>query len=99
MRRTALSASCLPLTLPLGLWSPSYLFQGDSIVILPHMLDLPKVPTFLFLILTSMAVSVGAFTFIERVRVASLNAERWVQLPTWHLRQMVTEEAGTAVRG
>ena len=103
VRRVALIAGCLSLTLPLGfewlgLWAPSYLFQGDSIVILPHMLDLPKVPAFIFLLLTSMAVSVSAFTFIERVRVASLNAERRVQLQTWHLRQMIPEEAGTAVR-
>ena len=58
------------------------------------MLELPKVPAFLFLLLTSMAVSVSAFTFIERVRVASLNAERRVQLQTWQLRQMVPDEAG-----
>lgn len=99
VRRVALISGCLSLTLPLGLewlglWSPSYLFQGDSIVILPHMLELPKVPAFLFLLLTSMAVSVSAFTFIERVRVASLNAERRVQLQTWQLRQMVPDEAG-----
>lgn len=103
VRRAALIAGCLSIALPLALewldlWSASYVFQDGAIVIKPHMLGFPKVQTSLFLLLSSMAVAGSAFTFIERVRVESMNAERRVQLQTWHLHQMIPQEAGSAVQ-
>jgi eukaryotic-like serine/threonine-protein kinase len=93
-----ISAVVVPVTLEwLGVLPPSYAFEGNTIIVLPGLLDLPPqaTPIALFLVAVTL-IATPAFLF-GRMRDAHLAAERRLRLVAWQLQQAVPERARTAL--
>jgi serine/threonine-protein kinase len=90
-------ASCASFMVPLalelaGVISPTFVFEGGRLVILPMALDLPATPSLvLFAVSSVMAVFLGA-VIMGHVRDRLADAESRVFMYAWHLREMVPAE-------
>jgi serine/threonine-protein kinase len=90
------SAVLVPLLLEwLGVLSPSYLFEGGRMVIVPHLNDLPAVPSLVVVATISVGIIINSALFLSRVRATLNQAEERLHLNAWQLRQLVP--AGTSV--
>ena len=71
----------------------SYAFVQGGMLIRPVAIELPRVPTYVFLGLTSVASVIAAGVVVSKVRDALGAAERHLYLYTWHLREFVPQAA------
>jgi serine/threonine-protein kinase len=75
----------------------SYAFENNAMIVLPQFTDLPATATKVTLTACTVALIVGAAFFVLSARNAQHEAERQLQLQSWHLRQLVPEDAREAV--
>lgn len=93
-RRIALMVALAAVLGPLALWANGvlpggYAFSARGLTITPGSVDLPMLPTLVFVTLANLAaLATGALT-VTRVRDALRNTERQVFLYAWHLREFV----------
>jgi eukaryotic-like serine/threonine-protein kinase len=76
-----------------GVWPASYAFKDGTMQVLPQMFALPAVPTFVFLLITSVALAFAASLYVARIRDSALDAERKLHLQAWQLRQIIPRQA------
>jgi serine/threonine protein kinase len=95
---SCLLAMLIPLMLELtGALEASYRFDRGTMVIVSHMIALPKAPTYAFLLIVDTAtIAMGAF-FGLTVRTALAAANRGKALRAWQLRQLIPKEARSAL--
>ena len=101
-RRVFIGLGVLALALPLalqglGLMPESYAWHANGIVILPVMSWFEPLPTRLTLGLCSVAAMLIPVLLVARMRRVLDEAERRLQLQSWHLRKLVPDEAIEAV--
>jgi serine/threonine-protein kinase len=101
-RVTTIAIGTLAILVPaaleaLGVVSPSYVFQGGTMSIVPHVLNLPQVPTLIILAVSS-ALSVVVSTFyVGSVRDQLSNTELELQRYIWQIKHLVPEDARLSV--
>ena len=81
----------------LGILPPSYLFVNNTIVIMPHVLNYPRTPTMVFLLVSNIMSIVTAAVFVSRVRDALNVAQERLVVQSWQLRQLVPHDAKSAM--
>jgi len=93
-----IAAMAVPFLLQLAGWlPPSYLFEGDRIVILANLTWFPAPMTGLYWLTTSIATIVGPAIILAHARDTVGAAERRLFLHAWHLRQLVPQRADVVV--
>jgi len=97
-RWMALAMGCMAVLVPQGLeWAgiiePSYVFTNGTFALVPHLLDLPRVPTVVTLAVTMLVAIVVPSVFLGHVRRAVDLVQRRLVLQGWQLRQLVPDEA------
>jgi serine/threonine-protein kinase len=76
----------------LGIWTSSYRFVDDGMLIVPQALEMgPRVSVALFV--ASFVAVIATSLIVTRVRDALAAAERQLYLYAWHLREFVPEAA------
>jgi len=100
-RRRALfvAAGCLAFLVPvalewIGVLPDSYRFVDGTLTLMPHMHDLPAIPTLVAILLISTLTTVGGAMFVGDTRDALSAAERKLHLHAWQLQQMLPRGAG-----
>ena len=79
-----------PLVLELtGVISPSYRFAVGTIEVVPHMTDLPPLPTAVTLTLTSVVTIVLIGVYLDRLQYALRSAQERLWLHAWNVRQFL----------
>jgi len=78
-----------------GLLPGGYVFGPAGMTVTPGAIDLPRLPTLVFLSVVAVGTVLTAALPITRVREAMAEMEQRVYVYTWHLREMVPE----AIRG
>jgi eukaryotic-like serine/threonine-protein kinase len=76
-----------------GVLRPSYLFRDGTMTILPNMLWLPPMQTNAFLLIASLALVITGSVILGGFRNKLTLVEERLHMQTWHLRQLVPEEA------
>ncbi len=79
-----------------GIAPPSYLFEGDRIVILPNLTHFPPQLTRAFLLVSALAVVLLPALLVTRVRSALSKTERRLFSQAWNLRSLLPRQARTA---
>lgn len=79
-----------------GVLPPSYVFEDDSIRIVPLMLRFPALPTHVFLVVACVALVVTASAIIARFRNTITRIEEKLHVQAWQLQQLVPEQARPA---
>jgi eukaryotic-like serine/threonine-protein kinase len=100
-RHVALACCCLAMIAPwalewVGVLAPSYIFENGTVVILPHALSLPEVPTVLLLMSSAVGTILTCGFLVGRTRTALDRAEHRVHMQAWQLRQLVPDAARSA---
>ncbi|MEQ8983437.1 MAG: serine/threonine-protein kinase [Deltaproteobacteria bacterium] len=81
-----------------GVLPPSYLFEGDSIRILPNLASFPPAATFVTLVLGNTAVVFLPTLIVSRFRRALVSAERQLQFQAWQLSRLLPEQRREVTR-
>jgi hypothetical protein len=93
----ACAAFVMPLALELGgVLSPTFVFEGGGMVVVPTALDLPATPTIVMVVLAVVSAIVLSTLVVGHIRDRLGEAERRLMLYTWHLREFVPPEARRA---
>jgi tRNA A-37 threonylcarbamoyl transferase component Bud32 len=97
-RWLAIAVGVLSVVVPAGLeWAgviaPSYVFANGTIVVLPHLLDLPRTPTLVTLAVMTLGTIVLGSLFLSQMRRTLDAAQRRLVFQAWQLRQLVPDEA------
>jgi serine/threonine-protein kinase len=71
-----------------GLVPPGFEFVGDTIVLHPRLVDIPRIPTTLGLVWVSASFTILSAFIVGRMRDRLDDAERRLHLSVWHLRQL-----------
>ncbi len=89
------SVACGALTMLIGAaiewfgWLPSsYIFEDGVWTIVPQMVKLPRVPTFAFLTIASIATVVVPASFIARLRDDLTDAQVRLGVQAWHFKRL-----------
>lgn len=77
-----------------GVIDPSYVFRDGHIVVMPHALSLPEVPTLLLLLVAVLGSMFVSAYWAGQVRQDITRAETQIALQTWQLRQLVPASGG-----
>ena len=93
---------CLAIVVPfvlerLDVVPRSMIFRDGALVLLPRIIELPEVPTALFLLLANLGVIVTASLFVAQFRDALVKTERRLYAQSWQLRQLVPDDAARAL--
>jgi serine/threonine-protein kinase len=81
----------------LGVLRPSCEFVSGTLLIRPQLLDLPKIPTRVSLLLFHVVVVLACGLYVSYLRSALERSERRFQVQHWHLRQLLPGTARQAV--
>lgn len=97
-RASLVALHCFAVAVPavlqwVGVLRPSYLFRDGTMTIVPNMLWLPPMQTNAFLLIASIALIVTGSAILGRFRNTLTIVEERMHMQTWHLRQLVPEEA------
>jgi serine/threonine-protein kinase len=97
-RRAVIATGCASVAVGValertGVLSKSYAFLGDVMTIVPHAVRLPEVPTMVALTVSSFFMIIAPGLIADRVQKSLREAEKRSLLHTWHLRQLLPEEA------
>jgi eukaryotic-like serine/threonine-protein kinase len=97
-RRVMLTLGLLTVVVPLLLelfrvTTRSYDIAADGIIVHPRMASFSTWPTSLVLFFSSVLVVLTPTLLVGRLRDALVSAERRLFLHSWHLKQLVPEEA------
>ncbi|MFO0755581.1 MAG: serine/threonine-protein kinase [Byssovorax sp.] len=76
-----------------GLLPRSYEFHGDAMTIVAHAVNLGEVPTLVALIMAGLFLQIAPGVMMGRLQAALHEAERRSQIQSWHLRQLLPDEA------
>ena len=82
-----------------GLVAPSFEFVGDTIVLHPRLVDIPRIPTILGLVWVSGSFTVVSAFIVGRMRDRLDDAERRLHLSAWHLKQLFPAAATASDAG
>ncbi|HKA88124.1 MAG TPA: serine/threonine-protein kinase [Haliangiales bacterium] len=77
----------------LGLLPRTTVFTGETMVVTSQMLHLPPTASYVFLSLLSVAMVIVVGVLTARLRDTLMQYEDWMRVHTWHLRQLVPENA------
>ncbi len=89
-----LSAFVLPALLEIAGWpSPAYAFGPEGMTVVPRMLELPRTPTLVFLLLSGFTTAGLSAVAIGKLRDALASAEHRLFAQAWQLRQLVPGDA------
>jgi predicted Ser/Thr protein kinase len=84
----------LPIALDLtGAVAPAYSFQADGLLVHPALASLPRVPTFVYLVVSTLAVVFAVSAYMIAVRRSLDEAQRVVLVQSWQLRHLVPRAA------
>ena len=91
-RWLAITVGVLSMLVPAGLeWAgviaPSYAFANGTLIITPHLLDLPRVPTLVTLAVMTLGTIVLGSLFLSQMRRTLDAAQRRLLFQAWQLRQ------------
>ena len=88
-------AMVVPAALELiGILPASYTFIDDTMVVRPHLTDLPRYQTLVLLWVGNLAAIVLPAALVSRPRDALRDAERRLAVVAWQLRQLVPSQSG-----
>jgi serine/threonine-protein kinase len=96
----ALGGLCIvtPVLLELtGMLPQQTAFQGGTLVVLPQIADLPRVPALVFLVLANLAIIATSSLVVARFRDALAEIERRLHFQTWQLRQFIPRDVRASV--
>jgi hypothetical protein len=79
-----------------GVLPPTYVFDRDTITVVPFMLSFPPVPTHVFLLFGSVSLVVIASALLARFRDMMTRIEERLHMQAWQLRQLVPEHVRPA---
>jgi tRNA A-37 threonylcarbamoyl transferase component Bud32 len=101
--RLGTAVGCLAIAVPavlehLGVASTATEFVGGTIQIVPRMTELPVNASFVFLLVSHLAMVVMTTTLMDRFRRMLLDAQRQVHLQAWQLRALVPAELRAVAR-
>jgi len=93
------SIASLAIVVPFGLEvagviDPSYVFGDGHMIVMPHALSLPEVPTLLLLLVAVLGSMFVSAYWAGLVRADINKAETQIALQTWQLRQLVPASGG-----
>ncbi len=93
MRRFGLATAAVALVIPVGLEllgvvPPSYVLDGNNIVVLSQLSAFPPTLTLAFLCVASLAISVVPALFVARLRAELSHSQERELLQDWKLRRM-----------
>jgi serine/threonine-protein kinase len=100
-RLPAVILNCLAIAVPAslqltGVLPRTYVFDRDSITIVPMMLSFPPLPTHVFLLVGNLSLVVIAAALLARFRNIMTRVEERLHLQAWQLRQLVPEQVRPA---
>lgn len=81
-----------------GIWPPSYRFEADRMILLPHAVGLSEVPTVAGLSLFAIFMLVIPSRIVGRVQTILRDAELRAHLYSWQLRQLVPQTPALPAR-
>ncbi len=93
-RRFAVATACLTILGVLAVWAGGmlpgdYVFSSAGLTVTPGAIELPRIPTLLFLVVISLGMVVTGALSVTRVRDALKRSETQLFLYAWHLREFV----------
>ena len=96
MRRFGLYAGALLMLAPFalelaGVLPGSYAFEDGKLVVLPQMVELPRLGTFAFIALANLGLGVSPAIYVARLRAELTNAQQRELLRAWRLRRLPEE--------
>ncbi len=95
-RRFAIATACMAVLAMLGAWAAGglpgdYVFSAAGWTVTPGAIELPRIPTLVFLIITSFGMVLTGALSVTHVRDALSRSEKQLFLYAWHLREFVPE--------
>jgi serine/threonine-protein kinase len=96
MRRFGLYAGALLMLAPFalelaGVLPGSYAFEDGKLVVLPQMIELPRLGTFAFIALANLGLGVSPAIYVARLRAELTSAQQRELLRAWRLRRLPEE--------
>jgi serine/threonine-protein kinase len=77
----------------LGVFAPSYMFEGGRMLVMPHLTELPRTQSLILLWSASLAAIVVPSIAVSRTRDALRSAERRLAVVAWQLGKLVPHGA------
>ncbi len=74
-----------------GVLPGSYAFEDGKLVVLPQMVELPRLGTFAFIALANLGLGVSPAIYVARLRAELTSAQQRELLQAWRLRRLPEE--------
>ena len=89
---SGLTAMIVPTVLELtGVISPSYRFEGGTMIVVPHLIALPETGTLLYLLVANAALLVAPSLFIAQLRQSLSEVQLRQLIQKWQFRRLGDE--------